>query len=155
MDLTGKVIAIMEPRSGVSQRTGNPWMTQEYVIEVPGQFPRRMAFSVFGEDRIKMFNIQIGEEITVQFDIDAREYNGRYYNDIRAFNVFRGQPAQSVPSAGTIPGAAPFPPASGAAPQSAPFPPSSPAAPAPQAAATPFPPAQEAPGEGSADDLPF
>ena len=37
MDLTGKVIAILEPRSGVSQRTGNPWMTQEYVIEVPGQ----------------------------------------------------------------------------------------------------------------------
>ena len=91
MDLTGKVIAIMEPRSGVSQRTGNPWMTQDYVIEVPGQFPRKMVFGVFGEDRIKMFNIQIGEEITVQFDIDAREYNGRYYNDIRAFNVFRGQ----------------------------------------------------------------
>ena len=159
MDITGKVIAIMEPRSGVSQRTGNPWMTQDYVIEVPGQFPRKMVFGVFGEERIKMFNIQIGEEITVQFDIDAREYNGRYYNDIRAFNVFRGQPAQSIPAAGTIPGAAsaaaPFPPAAGTAPQTAPFPPSPAAAPSPQAAATPFPPAQEASGEGSTDDLPF
>ncbi len=149
MDLTGKVIAIMEPRSGMSQRTGNPWMTQEYVIEVPGQYPRRMAFSVFGEDRIKMFNIQIGEEITVQFDIDAREYNGRYYNDIRAFNVFRGQPAQSVPTAGAIGGAAPapFPPA-GAAPAAG-----APTAAAPQAA--PFPPPAQGGGEGSADDLPF
>ena len=64
MDLTGKVIAIMQPRSGVSQRTGNQWMTQEYVIEVPGQYPKKMLFNIFGEDRIKQFNIQMGEDIT-------------------------------------------------------------------------------------------
>ena len=67
MDLTGKVIAIMEARGGVSQRTGNSWMTQEYVIEIPGQFPRKMMFNVFGEERIKQFNIQPGEEITVRY----------------------------------------------------------------------------------------
>ena len=95
MDLTGKVIAIMQPRSGTSARTGNPWMSQEYVIEVPGQYPRKMLFNIFGEDRIKQFNIQAGEEITVQFDIDAREYNGRWFNDIRAYNIIRGQIAPS------------------------------------------------------------
>ncbi|MBR2239125.1 MAG: DUF3127 domain-containing protein [Prevotella sp.] len=161
MDLTGKVIAILQPRSGQSQRTGNPWMSQEYVIEVPGQFPRRMVFTVFGEERLKMFNIQAGEEITVQFDIDAHEYQGRWFNDIRAFNVFRGQPAQSVPAATTVasgvPGATPFPPAPDAAsvaPQGPPFPPAPGVAPAaPQA--TPFPPAPEGAEEGAADDLPF
>ena len=71
MDLTGKVIAILPANSGVSARTGNPWMSQEYVIEVPGQYPRKMLFRLFGEDRIKQFSIQAGEEITVQFDIDA------------------------------------------------------------------------------------
>ncbi len=141
MDLTGKVIAIMEARGGVSARTGNPWMTQEYVIEVPGQYPRKMLFNIFGEDRIKQFNIQPGEEITVQFDIDAREYNGRWFNDIRAYNIIRGQVAQEVPAATTaVPGAAPFPPAQPAA---------------PQAAAAPFPPAQEPAAENAADDLPF
>ena len=97
MDLTGKVIAIMEARSGVSSRTGNNWMTQEYVIEVPGQYPRKMLFNIFGEDRIKQFNIQPGEEITVQFDIDAREYNGRWYNDIRAWRVERGTAPAPAP----------------------------------------------------------
>ena len=139
MDLTGKVIAIMEARGGVSARTGNPWMTQEYVIEVPGQYPRKMVFNIFGEDRIKQFNIQAGEEITVQFDIDAREFNGRWFNDIRAYNIIRGQMADSVPAA------TPFPPQQ--------------AAPAPmgdaQAAAAPFPPAQEPAPENAADDLPF
>jgi len=139
MDLTGKVIAILPANSGVSQRTGNPWMSQEYVIEVPGQYPRKMLFRIFGEDRIKQFSIQAGEEITVQFDIDAHEYNGRWFNEIRAYNVIRGQVG-----GGTIPAATPFPPQQDGAPA------------APQAATAPFPPTQEpAAGEGTADDLPF
>ena len=132
MELTGRIIAVMEPRSGVSARTGNAWMTQEYVLEVPGQYPKRCVFNIFGEDRIKQFNIQNGDELTVQFDIDAREYQGRWFNDIRAYNVVRGQ----VPQA-TAPQATPFPPAGGAT--------------------SPFPPAPEVTSEGggSTDDLPF
>jgi len=139
MDLTGKVIAILQANSGVSARTGNTWMSQEYVLEVPGTFPRKMVFRVFGEDRIKQFNIQAGEEITVQFDIDAHEWQGRWFNEIRAYNIIRGQIAQ------TIPAATPFAPQQPMAGQ-----------PAPQQAATaPFPPAQEPAQDGAADDLPF
>lgn len=128
MELTGKIIAVMEARGGVSARTGNSWKTQEYVLEVPGQYPKRCLFNVFGEDRINQFNIQNGDELTIQFDIDAREYNGRWYNDIRAYNVIRGQ----QPVAGAPVAAA-----------------------APSGATSPFPPAQEPASEGSADDLPF
>ena len=142
MDLTGKIIAVLPASSGVSARTGNSWMSQDYVIEVPGQYPRKCLFRIFGEDRIKQFNIQPGEDLTVQFDIDAREYQGRWFNDIRAFNIIRG---------GVVP------PVAGAAPvaAAAPFPPQPAAAEAPQNSAAPFPPAQEPAGEGSADDLPF
>ncbi len=132
MELTGKIIAVLPANSGVSQRTGNPWMSQEYVIEVPGQYPRKCMFRLFGEDRIKQFNIQMGEELTVSFDIDAHEYNGRWFNEIRAFNIQRGV----APVAAAPMGSAPV--------QAA----------APQAQA-PFPPADQAPVENSADDLPF
>ena len=91
MELTGRIIVVQEAKSGTSSKTGNPWMMQEYVIEVPGQYPRHCAFTVFGEDRIKQLNIQMGEDLTVQFDIDAREYNGKWYNDFRAYNVIREQ----------------------------------------------------------------
>lgn len=91
MELTGRIIAVLEAKSGTSSKTGNPWMMQGYVIEVPGQYPKRCVFTVFGEDRIKQLNIQNGEDLTVQFDIDAREVNGRWYNDLRAYNVIRGQ----------------------------------------------------------------
>lgn len=104
MELAGRIIAILEAKSGTSSKTGNPWMMQGYVIEVPGQYPRHCAFTVFGEDRIKQLNIQNGEDLTIQFDIDAREYNGRWYNDFRAYNVIRGlQIPQPVQIGGTTP----------------------------------------------------
>lgn len=137
MELTGRIIAVLPANSGVSTRTGNPWMSQEYVIEVPGQYPRKCVFRIFGEDRIKQFNIQMNEDVTVSFDIDAHEYNGRWFNEIRAYNVVHGQaaPMAGAPMAGA-PVASPFPPQQ-------------------TAAAAPFPPAQEPASEGSADDLPF
>jgi hypothetical protein len=88
MELSGKVIAVLEPRGGVS-KTGNAWKVQEYVIETHDQYPRKMCFDVFGEDKINQFNIQVGEMVRVSFDIDAREYQGRWYNSIRAWNVDR------------------------------------------------------------------
>ncbi|MCQ2244421.1 MAG: DUF3127 domain-containing protein [Bacteroidaceae bacterium] len=92
MELTGKIIAALDKRSGTSARTGNTWASQEFVIEVPGaneQYPRRCVFTVFGEDRLANMNIQVGEQLTVSFDIDAHEYNGRWFNDIRAWKVDR------------------------------------------------------------------
>lgn len=114
MELTGTIIAVMPAQSGTSQRTGNQWMRQEYVLEVPAQYPKRMAFSIFGEDRIKQFALQQGEQqVTIQFDIDAHEYQGRWFNEIRAYNVLRAQqPAAAPPyQPQPAPAAAPFPPA--------------------------------------------
>ena len=99
MEITGKIIAVLPANSGTSARTGNPWMSQTYVIETQGQYPKKLAFDVFGEERIKQFNIKQGEELTVSFDIDAHEYQGRYFNQIRAFNVEKsGQQTTQQPT---------------------------------------------------------
>lgn len=92
MELQGKVIAALPERSGVSAR--GEWKVQEFVIETHDtQFPRKMLFNVFGAERLQRFNIQVGQEVLVAFDIDAREYNGRWYNDIRAYDVRQVDPA--------------------------------------------------------------
>lgn len=99
MDITGNIIAILTAQSGTSQRSGNTWMKQEYVLEVPGSYPRRMCFTLFGEDRIRQFNLHQGEQnITVQFDIDAHEYNGKWFNEVRAYNIIRPYSQQTQPS---------------------------------------------------------
>jgi hypothetical protein len=132
MEITGKIIAVLEPRGGVSARTGSAWKAQEYVLETQEQYPRKMVFDIFGEDKIAQFAIQMGEVLTVSFDIEAREWNGRWFNTIRAWKVERGAAVAEQPAM-----ASPIPPTA------APFP-SAPAAPA----------APETPG-ASTDDLPF
>ena len=139
MELQGKVIAVLPARSGVSAR--GEWKSQSFVIETHDSFPRKMVFDVFGEERLTRFNIQLGQEVNVSFDIDAHEYNGRWFNNIRAWNVQRVDP--NAAQAG-----APAPAA--AAPQAAPQQPAAPQAQQPQA---PFPPAND--GGDSTDDLPF
>ena len=99
MELAGRVIAVLEPKGGTS-RNGNEWKVQEYVIETHDQYPRRMCFDVFGDDKIKQFNIQVGEELNVSFDLDAREWQGRWFNSIRAWKVERvGAGAPMTPGA--------------------------------------------------------
>lgn len=133
MELQGKIIAALEPRSGVSAR--GEWKMQEFVVETHESYPHKMMFSVFGADRLQRFNIQQGQEVLVSFDINAREYNGRWYNDIRAFDVRLVDPA----TLGV---------------QGAPATPAAPAAPVAQdGGQAPFPP-MASEGE-SADDLPF
>lgn len=140
MEITGKIIAVLPPSSGVSARTGNSWMSQDYVIETHDQYPKKCCFRVFGQDKIQSFNIQVGEEMIVSFDIDCHEYNGRWFNDVRAWAVNRNVAAPAAD--GMMPGATPFPPAG-----ASPFPPVAPAAAQPQAAAPAV--------ENSQDDLPF
>lgn len=108
MELAGKIIKVLEKRSGTSARSGNAWASQDYVLEiVDGQYSRHMVFNVFGEDRIAQFNIQEGQDLVVSFDIDAHEYQGRWFNNIRAWRV---QPAMSAAQAGAqMPGVAPVP----------------------------------------------
>lgn len=111
MEFTGKVIAILQPKGGVS-KTGNEWKAQEFVVENHDQYPRKMCFEVFGTDKIEQFNIQMGEELAVSFDIDARQWQDRWFNSIRAWKVERvGARAPSATGA-PVP-----PPAPSAAPE--------------------------------------
>ena len=111
MEITGKIIAALEKRTGVAKASGNTWVTQEYVIETQGEYPKKMCFEVFGEERIKEFNIQVMDTLTVSFDIDAREYNGRWYNSMRVWKVVR-EMLPTPPATVVSPAIEPLPPVS-------------------------------------------
>ena len=135
MELQGKIIAVLPERSGVSAR--GEWKAGSFVIETHDQYPKKMVFDIFGADRLAQFAIKAGEELLVSFDIDAHEYQGRWYNSVRAWNIQRidAAAAQAAAPVAAAPVAAPAPAAAPADGASAPFPTQS---------------------EGdSADDLPF
>ncbi len=142
MEIEGKIIAVLPPREGVSARTGTAWKTQDYVIETHEQYPRKCCFNVFGSDKIQLFNIQVGEELRVSFDIDAHEYQGRWFNSVRAWKVERIDPSMAQqPMAPAAPFAQPVSQMEAPAGQQGPV-----------ADTAPFPPQSEG---GSEDDLPF
>ena len=132
MELIGKAIAALPVKSVVSHRTGEQWQSREYVIETQEEYPKRVCFEVFGTDKLKEFNIRNNDLIKVHFDITAREYNGKWYNSIRAWKVEHVNPQSQTTETTQVQTSAPV----------------QAQAPAPAPAAAPV--AQE-----SDDDLPF
>ncbi len=94
MELKGKIIQALPEQSGTSQR--GPWRKQEYVIEIPGDYPKQVCFMAWG-DKIDEFGIQEGQELTVHFDLQSREYNGRWYTDVKAWRIESGNEQQEGP----------------------------------------------------------
>jgi hypothetical protein len=85
MEITGKIVQTLPKQTG-NAKNGSTWEKQEYIIEVPGQYPKKVCFNLWG-DKIGKFNIKDGEDLTIAVDVESREYNGRWYTDIRAWNV--------------------------------------------------------------------
>ena len=82
MEITGKIIQKLEPQSGTS-KAGNAWKKQEYVLETTDSaYPRKVKFDFFGE-RADQYVFEVGDVITLSYDIESREFNGRWYTDIR------------------------------------------------------------------------
>lgn len=89
MEVTGILVKKTGEREGVSSRNGMPWKIAEYLIEIPGQFPRHINFRVSDGQvgRFARFDSLVGKTVTVSFDIDAHEYEGRWFNELNAWGV--------------------------------------------------------------------
>lgn len=149
MEVQGKIIFAFDVVTGMAKATGNPWKKRDYVLETHDQFPRKIAFDMFG-DKVDQYPLAVGDEIVLSFDIESREYNGRWYTNIRGWKaekVVPGQPQGGYPQGGYQAPAAP--PAYGAG---DPFGNNMGAAQPMQPAAAPAPVAAPA---SNPDDLPF
>ena len=89
MEVTGILVKKTSERDGVSKQSGMPWKIAEYLIEIPGQFPRHINFRVSDGQvgRFARFDSLVGKTVTVSFDIDANEYEGRWFNELKAWGV--------------------------------------------------------------------
>ena len=109
MDISGKSVQKLPLQSGESKTSGKPWQLQSYILETQEQYPRKVCFEVFGEQRIKDNPCEIDDIVTVSFDIESREFNGRWYTSIRAWKIQQGvvdaaaQPAAAAPAAQPMP----------------------------------------------------
>lgn len=102
--LTGRIAEVLPANTGVSQRTGNQWMSQDYIFEYfmwsGQQRPTQLCVRIFGEDNIKRHNLQPLEEnvtLTLRLESTKNQESGRWFTEVRVTNVERAgahQPAQ-------------------------------------------------------------
>ena len=83
MEIKGKVIEILAIQSGEGQRA---WRKQDFIIETPSQYPKKVCISLWGE-KIEDAALKVGEEISASIDLESREYNGRWYTNVRAWKI--------------------------------------------------------------------
>jgi hypothetical protein len=87
MEIAGVVIALLPLQTG--QGKNGVWKKQEFILEIPGQFPKKVCMSLWGE-KVDENRISVGDKITASINIESREYNGRWYTDVRAWKIAKG-----------------------------------------------------------------
>ncbi|MFT3932190.1 MAG: DUF3127 domain-containing protein [Chitinophagaceae bacterium] len=103
MDITGKIIQLLPAQEG--QGKNGPWKKQEFILETGDTYPKKVCIAVWG-DKIDLKSFKMGDTIDVSFDVESREFNGRWYTDVKAWKVSAakgkdaGKPAAATASKG-------------------------------------------------------
>ena len=108
LELEGRIVRKLNVQNGSSAR--GPWSKQEFIFEYQeGNFPTQVCMNVWGEDKVKdLARHNDGEKVKVSFNLSSREYNERWYTDVRAWKIESAAPAASAPA--QDPGPMPPPP---------------------------------------------
>lgn len=105
MEIKGKVVQLLDLQSGEGKN--GTWKKQEYIIEtLDSKYPKKICVAVWG-DKIDQFAMNVGEDVTASIEVESREFNGKWYTNVQAWRVQKGQsqeaginqeaPAESTP----------------------------------------------------------
>ena len=84
MQLTAKLVQLLPLQTGTGKN--GEWKKQDIIVETDGQYPKKICISIWG-DKINTNQLQIGKSLNISFDVESREYNGRWYTDVKAWKV--------------------------------------------------------------------
>jgi len=96
MQLTARLIQVLPLQTG-SGKNGQ-WKKQDIIVETEGQYPKKVCVSIWG-DKINEDNLKAGSLLNISFDVESREYNGRWYTDVKAWKI---EPAGAAPATGPV-----------------------------------------------------
>ena len=99
MQLTAKLVQKLPLQTGNGKN--GPWKKQDIIVETEGQYPKKVCISIWG-DKIQDDQLQAGSMLKIDFDVESREFNGRWYTDVKAWKV--------EPASGSAPAPSPEPP---------------------------------------------
>ena len=95
MEIQGRIVQVMPVATGIS-RSGNPWQRRDFILETPGQYPKKVWLQLFG-DRVNQYPLSVGQDVKVSFDIESREYESKWYTTVAALKVEYSGNANNIP----------------------------------------------------------
>ena len=103
MELEGRIARKLNVQTGTSAR--GAWAKQEFIFEYQeGNFPSQVCMNVWGDDKVKELDkYQVGDKVKVSFNLSSREYNGRWYTDVRAWRIEPANAPQAQPQMPPVP----------------------------------------------------
>ncbi len=84
MELTAKLVQLLPLQTGEGKN--GQWKKQDIIVETSGQYPKKICISIWG-DKVEESKLQIGNDLNISFDVESREYNGRWYTDVKAWKI--------------------------------------------------------------------
>lgn len=84
MQLTAKLIQVLPLQTGTGKN--GQWKKQDIIVETEGQFPKKVCISIWG-DKINESQLQLGAQLAISFDVESREYNSKWYTDVKAWKI--------------------------------------------------------------------
>lgn len=100
MQLTAKLLQLLPLQTGTGKN--GQWKKQDIIVETEGQYPKKICISIWG-DKINESQLKVGEQLSISFDVESREYNGRWYTDIKAWKIEAGGVAAANEATGDQP----------------------------------------------------
>lgn len=88
MEIKGKVKSVLPVESGAG-KNGKEWKRQDFIIEfMDGEFSKILALTARTDNALNIASkLKAGQDVTVQFNIESREYNGKYYTNATAWKI--------------------------------------------------------------------
>lgn len=100
--MRGKIIEIFERQAGVS-KSNKEWVKQDFLIETLDKYPKKVMFSMFGDKTDMLWKRAVGDVVDVSFEVESREYNGKWYHNINAQTIFLVNEEKKAAEANTTP----------------------------------------------------
>ncbi len=106
LEITGRLTDILAEQSGKAAASGKEWKKQDFVIETNDAYPKKVCFTAWGDLIDQLNAYPVGSTLNVGFDVASREYNGKWYSDIKAWKIERLETAPGSANAADIPATA-------------------------------------------------
>jgi hypothetical protein len=96
LEITGKLVSFLPEQTG--QGKNGPWIKQEIIIETDEQFPKKVCIACWGDKASAIKANSVGEKLKFSINIESREFNGRWYTDVKAWRIDKaGQTTDARP----------------------------------------------------------